>query len=155
MHVTPAASFSAGTIMGAAAQFNVTVRGRGGHAAMPHTTIDPVVAGAAVVTALQVSVPLLPHCILWSGLICWHHMWALTNPDKYRRVLFRPLLRSPGLAACKYLPCRLATPAWTCSRPQIRTRGFRLIRDNAWCTDVCNPLCQQSRHGFAHVAAGK
>jgi len=40
--------------MGAAAQFNVTVRGRGGHAAMPHTTVDPVVAGAAVVTALQV-----------------------------------------------------------------------------------------------------
>ena len=44
----------AGTIMGAAAQFNVTVRGRGGHAAMPHTTVDPVVAGAAIVTALQV-----------------------------------------------------------------------------------------------------
>ena len=44
----------AGTIMGAAAQFNVTVRGKGGHAAMPHTTVDPVVAGAAIVTALQV-----------------------------------------------------------------------------------------------------
>ena len=43
-----------GTIMGAAAQFNVTVRGKGGHAAMPHTTVDPVVAGAAIVTALQV-----------------------------------------------------------------------------------------------------
>ncbi|KAL3150675.1 hypothetical protein ABBQ32_000471 [Trebouxia sp. C0010 RCD-2024] len=57
-HVWPAAPTGqvltkAGTIMGAAAQFNVTVRGRGGHAAMPHTTIDPVVAGAAVVTALQ------------------------------------------------------------------------------------------------------
>lgn len=45
--------------MGAAAQFNVTVRGRGGHAAMPHTTVDPVVAGAAIVTAVQVSTPLL------------------------------------------------------------------------------------------------
>lgn len=40
--------------MGAAAQFNVTVRGKGGHAAMPHTTVDPVVTGAAIVTALQV-----------------------------------------------------------------------------------------------------
>ena len=40
--------------MGAAAQFNVTVTGKGGHAAMPHTTVDPVVAGAAIVTALQV-----------------------------------------------------------------------------------------------------
>lgn len=45
----------AGTIMGAAAQFNVTVKGRGGHAAMPHTTVDPVVAGASIVTALQVT----------------------------------------------------------------------------------------------------
>ena len=45
--------------MGAAAQFNVTVRGKGGHAAMPHTTVDSVVAGAAVVTALQVT-PALP-----------------------------------------------------------------------------------------------
>lgn len=50
----------AGTIMGAAAQFNVTVKGRGGHAAMPHTTVDPVVAGASIVTALQVT---QPHCL--------------------------------------------------------------------------------------------
>ncbi|DBB12670.1 hypothetical protein WJX82_005677 [Trebouxia sp. C0006] len=57
-HVWPASPSGsiltkAGTIMGAAAQFNVTVRGRGGHAAMPHSTVDPVVAGAAIVTALQ------------------------------------------------------------------------------------------------------
>lgn len=50
-----------GTIMGAAAQFNVTVRGKGGHAAMPHTTVDPVVTGAAIVTALQVSSAPLYH----------------------------------------------------------------------------------------------
>lgn len=56
--------------MGAAAQFNVTVRGRGGHAAMPHTTIDPVVAGAAVVTALQVSAALHQHCTLFTSPIC-------------------------------------------------------------------------------------
>ena len=47
--------------MGAAAQFNVTVRGKGGHAAMPHTTVDPVVTGAAIVTALQVSSAPLYH----------------------------------------------------------------------------------------------
>ena len=59
---------TAGTIMGAAAQFNVSVRGQGGHAAMPHTTVDPVVAGAAIVTALQVS-----HClVLNSWLPCCH-----------------------------------------------------------------------------------
>lgn len=54
--------------MGAAAQFNVTVRGKGGHAAMPHTTVDPVVAGAAVVTALQVGLTPLQHCIPMLGL---------------------------------------------------------------------------------------
>ena len=48
--------------MGAAAQFNVSVRGQGGHAAMPHTTVDPVVAGAAVVTALQVFHCPVFHC---------------------------------------------------------------------------------------------
>jgi amidohydrolase len=33
--------------------FVITIRGRGGHAARPHDTIDPVVVGAQVVTALQ------------------------------------------------------------------------------------------------------
>lgn len=43
----------AGTIMAGAAQFHITVRGRGGHAAMPHGNHDPVVAAAHLVTALQ------------------------------------------------------------------------------------------------------
>jgi amidohydrolase len=42
-----------GPIMASTDEFNVTVRGRGGHAAMPHTTIDPVVIAAQVITALQ------------------------------------------------------------------------------------------------------
>lgn len=36
-------------------QFDITISGRGGHAAMPHLTADPIVAAAAVVSALQVS----------------------------------------------------------------------------------------------------
>ena len=43
-----------GMIMAGAIQFEITVHGRGGHGAMPHLTADPVVAGAAIVTALQV-----------------------------------------------------------------------------------------------------
>ena len=62
----------AGTIMGAAAQFNVTVRGRGGHAAMPHTTVDPVVAGAAIVTALQVCLASWLHPSVHSCLVQHH-----------------------------------------------------------------------------------
>lgn len=33
--------------------FKFTVKGRGGHAAMPHLNIDPVPAAAALITALQ------------------------------------------------------------------------------------------------------
>lgn len=43
----------AGSIMAASAKFTIRVTGRGGHAARPHTTIDPIVTGAQIVTALQ------------------------------------------------------------------------------------------------------
>jgi len=39
--------------MAASTSFQATVRGRGGHAAMPHLGTDPVLAAAAVVQALQ------------------------------------------------------------------------------------------------------
>ncbi len=42
-----------GPIMAATDEFTLTVRGRGGHAARPHDTVDPVVVGAAIVQALQ------------------------------------------------------------------------------------------------------
>jgi amidohydrolase len=42
-----------GPIMASTDEFRVTVRGRGGHAAMPHTTIDPVVIAAQIITAVQ------------------------------------------------------------------------------------------------------
>ena len=42
-----------GPIMAATDEFTITVKGRGGHAAQPHTTIDPVVIGAQMVNALQ------------------------------------------------------------------------------------------------------
>ncbi|MGO4440845.1 M20 aminoacylase family protein [Rhizobium sp. RAF56] len=42
-----------GSIMASTDEFNITIKGRGGHAAMPHTTIDPIAIGAQVVTNLQ------------------------------------------------------------------------------------------------------
>jgi amidohydrolase len=33
--------------------FKITVTGKGGHGALPHLTIDPIVAGSAIVTAVQ------------------------------------------------------------------------------------------------------
>ncbi|TGU97226.1 amidohydrolase [Mesorhizobium sp. M00.F.Ca.ET.151.01.1.1] len=42
-----------GPIMAATAEFTITVKGRGGHAAMPHGTIDPIVITSQLVGALQ------------------------------------------------------------------------------------------------------
>ena len=42
-----------GPIMAAADQIELVLHGKGGHAAVPHRTVDPVVAAAHVITALQ------------------------------------------------------------------------------------------------------
>jgi hippurate hydrolase len=42
-----------GAMMAAADQWRVTVRGRGGHASMPHSAADPVPVAAEIVLALQ------------------------------------------------------------------------------------------------------
>ena len=43
----------AGAVMAATDELQITVRGRGGHGAMPHLAVDPVVASAQIITALQ------------------------------------------------------------------------------------------------------
>jgi len=43
----------AGTLLAATSMLDIAVVGRGGHAAMPHTTIDPVSTAAKIVTELQ------------------------------------------------------------------------------------------------------
>src|SRR5262245_47115894 len=43
----------AGPVMASVDQFEITVTGQGGHAAMPHLARDPVLAAAHIVTALQ------------------------------------------------------------------------------------------------------
>ena len=50
---TGSVSSAAGPAMAEADTFRITVRGRGGHAAMPHRAADPVLAAAHVVTGLQ------------------------------------------------------------------------------------------------------
>lgn len=42
-----------GPVMASVDEFEITILGRGGHAAAPHQTIDPVLVAAHVVTALQ------------------------------------------------------------------------------------------------------
>lgn len=43
----------AGAMMAAVELFECTIHGRGGHGAMPHQTVDSILVGAQVVTALQ------------------------------------------------------------------------------------------------------
>lgn len=45
-----------GPLMAATDMLTITVSGKGGHAAIPDATIDPVVAGSAIVMALQTAV---------------------------------------------------------------------------------------------------
>jgi amidohydrolase len=42
-----------GSVFASADRFTLTVKGKGGHAAMPETTVDPIVISAYIVTALQ------------------------------------------------------------------------------------------------------
>jgi len=42
-----------GPAMAAADRFHMVIRGKGGHGAKPHDTVDPIVIGAQIVTALQ------------------------------------------------------------------------------------------------------
>ena len=43
----------AGPIMAAADHFSIKITGLGGHGAMPHTTIDPIVVGSAILQGFQ------------------------------------------------------------------------------------------------------
>jgi amidohydrolase len=54
-HTSPVGTVAtaAGPVLAGADAFTITIEGEGGHASRPHITVDPVVAAAHVVTALQ------------------------------------------------------------------------------------------------------
>lgn len=78
LHVYPhlpsgTAGFRAGQYMASADEIYITIEGKGGHAALPHQTIDPIAIAAQVITGLQQVVsrksnPLMP-CVLTFGKI--------------------------------------------------------------------------------------
>jgi len=58
MHLWPALPFGtigtkAGPLMASSDPFNLTIKGKGAHASMPNTGIDPILAGSHLVTSLQ------------------------------------------------------------------------------------------------------
>jgi amidohydrolase len=69
-------ALKSGPVMASADQFTARIIGKGGHGAMPHQTIDPVVIASQAVLALQTTVsrnidPLQPACVtvgkVWAG----------------------------------------------------------------------------------------
>jgi hippurate hydrolase len=58
MHVYPTlpsgfVGFRSGQYMAATDEIHITIKGKGGHAALPHQTIDPIAIAAQVITSLQ------------------------------------------------------------------------------------------------------
>ena len=47
------AALRSGPAMASSDRFTITIHGKGGHAASPHRTVDPIVVGAHLITALQ------------------------------------------------------------------------------------------------------
>ncbi len=78
LHVYPTlpagvVGFREGKYMASTDEIHITIRGKGGHAALPHQTIDPISIAAEVITALQQIVsrrsnPVVP-CVLSFGHI--------------------------------------------------------------------------------------
>lgn len=101
--------------MAGAVQFDVVIAGRGGHAAMPHLTHDPVVAAAAIVGALQASPSSL------AGLAGWLPGCACA-PTVCRPAAAHLLGTLPARPSCLPLtvPCPAAClPSLPCSQALV------------------------------------
>ena len=78
LHVYPhlptgATGFRAGQYMASADEIYITIEGKGGHAALPHQTIDPIAISALVITGLQQVVsrkcnPLIPSVLTFGKI---------------------------------------------------------------------------------------
>jgi amidohydrolase len=58
LHISPALktgqiSISSGPIMASPSEFELIIKGRGGHAAEPHKTIDPIIIGSNIINLFQ------------------------------------------------------------------------------------------------------
>ncbi len=90
LHVYPhlpagTAGFREGQYMASADEIYITIEGRGGHAALPHQTVDPIAIAAQVITGLQQVIsrkgnPLIPSVLTFGSI----HGGFATNvvPDK-------------------------------------------------------------------------
>ena len=93
-------SLRPGASLAAADRFQVTIKGRGGHGAYPHQTVDPIVVGAHIVTALQTIVarevdPIQPAVVTVGALIAGEAFNVIPDTAELRGTLrsFDPTVR--------------------------------------------------------------
>lgn len=130
-------SITPGAVMAAKDSFSIRVIGRGGHGAAPHTTHDPIVAAAAVVSALQAITsrerdPLLPAVIS----VCSINGGTADNiiPDEVRML---GSMRTFSKAQCAQFKERIAETAsavaggFGCSAETLFYAGVPVLENDA------------------------
>jgi amidohydrolase len=96
-----------GPFMASAAAFEIEVLGRGGHGASPHETIDAVLVGSQIVTALQSIVSRNVHPLRSAVVsVCAFHAGEAFNVIAERATL-RGTVRAFEPALCEELPRRM------------------------------------------------
>jgi amidohydrolase len=90
-----------GPALAAADRFKVVIRGRGGHGAHPHETVDPIVVGSQIVTTLQTIVgrevdPVEPAVVTVGALLAGEAFNVIPNTAEMRGTLrsFSPAVRT-------------------------------------------------------------
>jgi hippurate hydrolase len=122
----------AGPVMAATDEVQVTVRGRGGHGAMPHLAVDPVVASAHIITALQtiasrnvepVDAVVVSICSMQTSQVGAFNV----VPDAVKLVgtvrSFRPATRDLAESRFKQI-CLKTAEAMGCTAEVTYTRGY-------------------------------
>ncbi|MSQ32318.1 MAG: amidohydrolase [Dehalococcoidia bacterium] len=97
-----------GPIFAGATEFTITIRGKGGHGAMPHLSVDAIAVAGQVVTALQNLVsrqvsPIEP-TVLTIGTIQGGHAFNVIAPE----VILKGTLRAHDDEMLRFLQERLA-----------------------------------------------
>ena len=84
-------AFRAGPLLASADTLDLTVHGRGGHASLPHTSVDPILAASSVVVALQQvvsrQVDPVEHATLKGTVRTFNEELRSQMPEKIRRVI--------------------------------------------------------------------
>jgi amidohydrolase len=163
-------SLRPGPALAAADRFTAVIKGRGGHGAHPHETIDPIAVGAQIVTALQTIVgrevdPTEPAVVTVGALIAGEAANVIPDTAELRGTLrsFNPDVRKQlatrveeivkGIAGAlraevdyKYLP---GYPA-TVNDPEMTELVWEVAAEVVGADNVVEPPLQMGAEDFSY-----